>query len=60
MEERERRLCFGQKEEERVVLCENEEEWRGLYSGGRGVKVRPYGVGLGGKVILNFEGRWGL
>ena len=37
MEERERELCFGQEGEERVVLCENEEEWRGLYGGGRGV-----------------------
>ena len=43
MEERERGLYFGQEGDERVVLCENEEEFRGLYSGGRGVKVRPYG-----------------
>ena len=51
---------FRPRREERVVLCENEEEWKDLYREGRGVKVRPYGVGLGGKVILNFEGRWGL
>ena len=38
MEEREREMCFGQEEEEGVVLCEIEEEWRGLYSEGRGVR----------------------
>ena len=44
-------MGFGQGIEEGVVLCENEKEWRGLYNGGRGVKVRPYWVGLGGKEI---------
>ena len=38
MEEREREMCFGQEEEERVVLCENEEEWRAIYREGRGVR----------------------
>ena len=37
------------------MLCENEEEWRGLYSGGRGSRVRSFRVGLGGKEILNLK-----
>ena len=53
-------MCFGQEEKERVVLCENEEEWKALYRGGWGIKFRPCRVGLGGKLILNFEGRWSL
>ena len=31
------RGVFGQEEEERVVLCENEEEWRAIYREGREV-----------------------
>ena len=31
-------MCFGQEGEERVVLCENEEEWRVIYREGRGGK----------------------
>ena len=58
--ERRGEVCFGQDEKERVVLCENEEEWKALYREGRGVKVRPFRVGLGGKLVLNFGGRWGL
>ena len=55
MEERERGVGFGQGEEDRVVLCENKEGGRGLYSGGRGVWVQPFRVGLGGKEILNLK-----
>ena len=51
---------FRPRREERVVLCENEEEWRVIYRDGRGVKVRTFRVGLGGKLVLNFEGRWSL
>ena len=32
------RGVFGQEGEERVVLCENEEEWRAIYREGRGVR----------------------
>lgn len=55
MEERERGVGFRQGGEKRVVLCENEEGWRGLYSGGRGVWVRSFRMGLGGKEILNLK-----
>ena len=37
------------------MLYENKEGWRGLYSGGRGVWVRSFRVGLGGKEILNLK-----
>ena len=45
------RGVFGQGEEERVVLCENEEGMRGLYRSGGRFRVRPLWLGLGGKRI---------
>ena len=42
-------MCIRPREEERVVLCTNEEGMRGLYSDGVGFRVRPLGLGLGGK-----------
>ena len=51
MEEMEGEGVFGQGEEERVVLCENEEGMRGLYRSVGRVRVRPLGLGLGGKIV---------
>ena len=42
------------------MLCEIEEGMRGLYRSGEGFRVRPFRVGFGREIILNFEGRWGL
>ena len=59
MEERERGLCFGQ-EEKRGLCCVKMRKNGRLYIGKGGGKVSAIWVGLGGKLVLNFEGRWGL
>ena len=51
MEEMEGEGGFGQGEEERVVLCENEEGMRGLYRSGEGLGFGHLGLGLGGKLF---------
>ena len=47
------------RREERVVLCENEEEWKALYREGRGLRFGHMGR-FGWEIDLNFEGRWGF
>ena len=59
MEERERVMWFGQ-EGCRGVCCVNLMKNGGLYIGKGGGKVSAILVGLGGKLVLNFEGRWSL
>ena len=59
MEERERGLCFAKKRK-RGLCCVKMKKNGGVYIvRGEGV-VRLFRVGLGGKEILNFEGRWSL
>ena len=47
------RGVFGQEGEERVVLCEFEEEWRALYREGRGVRFGHMG-GFGWEIDFEF------
>ena len=42
------------------MLCENEVEWKGIYRERGEGRFGHFRVGLGGKMFLKFDGRWGL